>query len=155
VTLQPRFPACAQGPIPGTGRGRSIANDQVPCGAGGDNRAVRKLLACLLLAVLPLTPSWAGVAVDCPGRAKVAAFAQEPPAAEGIAIVDCCEGDETQDVQCGSDCTDCHGLGLTALTGMPAGIGVPESAPGDSTHACRIAASVASEPLRPPSRARA
>ena len=70
---------------------------------------MRKLLALLLLAILPLTPSWAGVAVECPGEAVAAALAQPPGADVDAADPDCCAEGEARDVQCGSDCTACHG----------------------------------------------
>jgi len=118
---------------------------------------VRKLLALLLLAILPLTPSWAGVAVDCPGGASVAAVAQVPAPGDAAAVPDCCgdAGGETHEVQCGSDGTECHCPGLMALTGLPASVGPVATGTGDSTHAYRIAAPVTSAPLRPPSGAHA
>ena len=116
---------------------------------------MRKLLALLLLAILPLTPSWAGVAVECPGEAVAAALAQPPGADVDAADPDCCAEGEARDVQCGSDCTACHGPGLMALTGVPPGVGPLKAGTGDSTHACRLAAPVTSAPLRPPSRTRA
>lgn len=112
---------------------------------------MRQLLACLLLAILPLTPSWAGVAVDCSGDTVVQTAAQAAGHDESTEPAGCCGDAEAPDVQCGSDCSNCHGLGLTALTGLAPGVGLLEAGAGDSTHACRIPAPVTSEPLRPPS----
>ena len=109
---------------------------------------MQKVLALLLLAILPLTPSWAGVVVTCPGDAPPAVVA---PAAGADEAPECCGSAEVHDLQCGSDCTGCHGSALPALTGLPPGMGLLEADTGDCTHACRIAAPLPSAPLRPPS----
>lgn len=111
---------------------------------------MRKLFALLLLAVLPLTPSWAGVAVDCSSGAVVAQDAPEVSADEG-AVSDCCGDAGVPEKQCGSDCTNCHGLGITAITGFPVAVGVAERAPGESDHACPALEPVAGGTFRPPS----
>ncbi len=128
-----------------------FAADQAQQAGSSDNRRVRKLLACLLLAIVPVTPSWAGVAIDCSSDTVVQAAAQAAGHDESTEPAGCCGDVETRDVQCGSDCSNCHGLGLTALTGLPMGVGLLETGAGDSTHPCRITSPVPSEPLRPPS----
>lgn len=117
----------------------------------GDNPAVRKLLALLLLAVLPLTPSWAGVAVDCPSGAVIAQDAPAAAHADEGAVPDCCGDSGVVERQCGSDCTNCHGMGFTALTGLSVAVGVIDAAPGECEPACLEPEPLSGGTFRPPS----
>lgn len=117
----------------------------------GDNPAVRKLLALLLLAILPLTPSWAGVAVDCSSGTVIAQDAPAAAPADEGAVPDCCGDAGEREKQCGSDCTNCHGLGITAITGVPLAVVVVVPAPGESVHACPALEPIAGGTFRPPS----
>ncbi len=110
---------------------------------------MRKLFALLLLVVLPLTPSWAGVAVDCSSGTVIAQDAPQVSAGEGD-VPDCCGDAGVPEKQCGSDCTNCHGLGFTALTGLPVAVGVTHAAPGESEPACPEPESLAGGTFRPP-----
>jgi hypothetical protein len=117
---------------------------------------VRRILACLLLAILPLTPSWAGVAIDC-GRGGAIA----PPSASTHAVDaavpaedaghdDCCAEAAAIDVQCGPDCENCHTLG-NAMAASPAiAVAVLPPARGDSIHAGRLPEPPPGGTFRPP-----
>lgn len=112
---------------------------------------MQKVLALLLLAVLPLTPSWAGVAVDCSSGTVVAQAAPPMDDDGGDIGPACCGEAEVRETQCGSDCSNCHGLGITAITGIPVAVGVVAPARGESDHACPALEPVASGTFRPPS----
>jgi hypothetical protein len=137
-------------------RAACIAGDQVGAAPSGDNRIVRKLLALLLLAILPLTPSWAGVAVDCGSGTVIAAAIQSAPAPEA-AMTDgdgdshpCCASATPSEKPCGADCATCHGAGITAL-GTPAIVtGIVPACPGETDHTGRFPASVPGGTFRPP-----
>lgn len=121
---------------------------------------MRKLLACLLLAMLPLTPSWAGVAVDCGSGTAIAAPADSPEPQETNAgdegsRHDCCQGEAAPEKPCGQDCSQCHGAGITALGTPDLVTGVVAACPGTTAHASRLATPLPDETFRPPAPASA
>ncbi len=119
---------------------------------------MRKLLACLLLVMLPLTPSWAGVALDCGSGTAIAAPADphapgEPTIGDDGVRHDCCQGEAAPEKQCGPDCTNCHGAGVTAL-GTPGHVtGIVAACPGATDPVSVFPAPVPDETFRPPPRA--
>lgn len=101
-----------------------------PCGAGlATLPPVRRILAIVLLALLPLQFSWAAVASYCEHEASVGAghLGHHEHPQHGAAPVDV-DNDHSDDPAAGSpdvDCGHCHGhsTGLPALPeGLPAGV---------------------------------
>ncbi len=137
-------------------RPRGFALDQAGGPASRDNRGVRKLLALLLLVILPLTPSWAGVAVDCGSGTVIAAPAGSPPAPDAAMHEGdgeshpCCASAAAPEKPCGSDCANCHGAGITALGSTAIVTGVVPACPGATDHTSRLTAPVPGDTFRPP-----
>jgi len=117
---------------------------------------MRTLAAWLLIALLPATPSWAGVAIDC-GSGTVIAAAAPAAAADALAAPsmggdpDCCGPAEPSPKQCGSDCAGCHGLGITALGTPPVLTPVIAACPGTTPYAPPASTPLPDETFRPPS----
>jgi hypothetical protein len=117
---------------------------------------VRKALAILLLFILPLQWAWAAEAIDC--RREAASATQQlvlPSSGSGAAdgttgSHDCCAHSEPADIQCSSDCTGCHGPGVTALVDLPVFLGVISGSMGATGYSSRTPKHIPDQPLRPP-----
>lgn len=117
---------------------------------------MRKVLATLLLLILPLQWAWAAEAIDCQSEAAI--FTQQlalpdrgRDAADGTTgSHDCCAHSEPTDIQCSSGCTSCHGPGVTALFTRQAIVGVIGGSVGSSPYFSRTPKHIPDKPQRPP-----